>query len=209
MQVADCRRLSVKIAELCFVKGPSTAHTNTSPFFLNATAASALSAQETAIVAYRELRRVLDDSNSDVGAGNYNVLVGGDRLRQDALHGDMFADLADTTQRHTAGFLTVGELLNVRNRGTVVGLGLCLGMVALLVQGGSLVGFHLKRLGNFLPGYDASWMGAGIGLVEGAAVGFAIGAFLALLWNAYHRVFMALVFARERSREMRRELQEL
>jgi len=91
----------------------------------------------------------------------------------------------------------------------VTGLALFAGTVALLVQGGAMVGLHLRRLGYFLPGYEVSWIGACIGLVEGAVVGFVAGALLATLWNAYHRLFMALVFARERSREMRRELQEL
>lgn len=91
----------------------------------------------------------------------------------------------------------------------VSGGALFVATIALLMQGGSLVGFHLKRLGNFLPGYDVSWLGAFVGLFEAAALGFVVGAMLAGMWNAYHRIFIALVYARERSREMRRELQEL
>ena len=93
--------------------------------------------------------------------------------------------------------------------GCVSGLALATATIVLLLRGGVLVGFHLKRLGYFLPGYDVSWLGAGIGLVEGIALGFAVGAFVAWLWNSYHRLFMTLVFARERAREVRRELQEL
>ena len=67
------------------------------------------------IVAYRELRE-LQDPTSTWTTGNYNVLDTGGfpdygrRLRVDASPGP----LAQVTQRHTAGFLTVGELANVR-----------------------------------------------------------------------------------------------
>ncbi len=93
--------------------------------------------------------------------------------------------------------------------GAVAGIALAALTAVLLVQGGSLVGFHLKRLGYFLPGYTVSWPGVGIGLIDAALAGFALGALLAWLWNAYHRLFIAVVIARERAREIRRELQEL
>lgn len=88
------------------------------------------------IVAYRELREILDRGALVLGgspppsAGNYNVLNYGDRVRA-----DNFADpltnvrigMASVYQRHTAGFLTVGELANVRNRGTNTNLNPTLG----------------------------------------------------------------------------------
>jgi hypothetical protein len=69
------------------------------------------------IVAYRELR---DFTNASVPwtTGNYNTLNGGARLRSEGPASGNF--LALTTQRHTAGFLTVGELANVRSPGGVM-----------------------------------------------------------------------------------------
>ena len=93
--------------------------------------------------------------------------------------------------------------------GAVAGLALSALTAVLVVRGGSLVGFHLNRLGYFLPGYTVSWPGVGIGLIDAAVAGFALGALLAWMWNVYHRLFIAVVVARERGRETRRELQEL
>jgi len=75
----------------------------------------------------------------------------------------------------------------------------------LLLQGGQMVGLHLQGLGHYLPGYDVSWLGSGIGAIEAGVLGFVLGAVLAILWNTYHRWFMALAMARE----TKRELQEL
>ena len=93
--------------------------------------------------------------------------------------------------------------------GCVAGIGLALATVVLLLQGGTLVGFHLMRLGYFLPGYVVSWPGVGIALIDGGVAGFLLGLLVAWLWNTYHRIFIAVVVVRERSRAIRRELQEL
>ena len=93
--------------------------------------------------------------------------------------------------------------------GAVSGLALALSTLALVVRGGEDVGLHLSRLGYFLPGYSVTPMGVFVGLVEGAVLGFLAGGFLAVLWNAYHHFFVNLLLAREHSRNMRRELQEL
>ena len=93
--------------------------------------------------------------------------------------------------------------------GVVSGVALWLATVVLLIQGGSDVGYHLGRLRWFLPLYDVTWPGAFVGLVEVGALGAAAGGVLALLWNAYHRLFVALVVAREHRRDLRRELQQL
>ena len=84
------------------------------------------------IVAYRELREIKVDSDGDTiidyNTGNYNVLI--DRSIIEAATADPFlrrlrsdgsGNLANTTQRHTSGFLTVGELANVRNPGSFAG----------------------------------------------------------------------------------------
>ena len=67
--------------------------------------------------------------------------------------------------------------------GVVTGLGLFLATVILLLKGGEFVGPRLGLLRNFLPGYDVTWPGALIGLVEGGLLGFALGFFGASLRN--------------------------
>ena len=89
--------------------------------------------------------------------------------------------------------------------GTVTGLALFIATLVLVLREGTLVGLHLGRLGYFLPGYQVTWSGAFVGLVEAALVGVAFGTLLALAWNGYHRLFVALIVARE----TRRELQQL
>ena len=89
--------------------------------------------------------------------------------------------------------------------GVVSGVGLWFATAVLLLRGGETVGPHLSRLSFYLPGYQVSWPGAFVGLIDGAIVGALLGFLLAQLWNAYHRVFVALAVARE----TRRELQEL
>jgi hypothetical protein len=93
--------------------------------------------------------------------------------------------------------------------GVVTGLALAAATAVLLLQGGSRVGLHLSRVGMFLPGYDVSWSGAVVGFFEGGALGCVVGLAVALLWNGYHRMFVALVVARERRRDLRRELSGL
>ncbi len=89
--------------------------------------------------------------------------------------------------------------------GIVSGALVWIATVVLLLRGGPNMGYHLSRLGHFLPGYSVSWGGAFLGLLEGAVIGFAVGFVFAGFWNLYHRMFLRLA----RAREVRRELQEL
>lgn len=93
--------------------------------------------------------------------------------------------------------------------GVVSAVGLFFLTAVLLVRGGVYVGLHLNRLSNFLIGYEVTWPGAFVGAVEAAVLGFGLGAVVALLWNGYHRMFIAFVVAREQRRETARELQGL
>ena len=93
--------------------------------------------------------------------------------------------------------------------GLVCGVSLAMATAGQLLKGGPNVGLHLMKLSYFLPGYSVSWPGLFVGLLEGALVGFGVGAVLVLFWNAYHRMFVALVVARGRARDMQRELQQL
>lgn len=59
--------------------------------------------------------------------------------------------------------------------GTVVGAGLLLATIVLLLKGGTFIGPRLGLLRNFLIGYDVTWLGSLVGLVEGSIGGFALG----------------------------------
>ncbi len=67
--------------------------------------------------------------------------------------------------------------------GVVAGLGLFLATAALLLQGGDVVGPNLSLLGNFVIGFEATWLGAVIGLFEAGGAGFLAGWLLAKLIN--------------------------
>ena len=66
----------------------------------------------------------------------------------------------------------------------------------LLVKGagsGEHIGPHLGLLANFLPFYSVSWGGAVIGAIEAFAIGFAVGALLAVAWNLTHHFWLMLI----------------
>ncbi len=56
--------------------------------------------------------------------------------------------------------------------GALCGLGLFVATAILLLKGGQEVGKNLSLLGNYLPGYDVSWLGAFLGLPYGFAIGY-------------------------------------
>lgn len=64
-----------------------------------------------------------------------------------------------------------------------VGFGLFLATIALLLRGGEPVGPTLSLLGVYFLGYDVSWGGAFVGLIEGAVGGFSFGWVLARILN--------------------------
>jgi protoporphyrinogen oxidase len=59
--------------------------------------------------------------------------------------------------------------------GIVSGLVLFIATAALLLEGGPVVGPTLSLLKNFLLGYEVTWKGALLGLVEAGLIGFALG----------------------------------
>lgn len=67
--------------------------------------------------------------------------------------------------------------------GSVAGVGLFLATAVLLLRGGDPVGPTLSLLGNYFIGYEVSWPGAWLGLVEASALGGAFGWVLARLLN--------------------------
>ena len=71
--------------------------------------------------------------------------------------------------------------------GTAAGVGLFLVTAVLLLQGGEAQQPMLSLVGNYLLGYEVSWQGAFVGLVEAALVGFGLGFVMAVLINALVR----------------------
>ena len=67
--------------------------------------------------------------------------------------------------------------------GTVSGLVIFLATAILVLKGGPVVGPKLALLGNFLYGFDVTWSGALVGLLEGGMLGLGIGYLGASLRN--------------------------
>ncbi len=69
--------------------------------------------------------------------------------------------------------------------GTVFGLGLFLATAVLLLRGGEPVGANLALLRSYFPGFEVTWRGALLGLLEAAVGGLAFGYALARLINVF------------------------
>jgi hypothetical protein len=67
--------------------------------------------------------------------------------------------------------------------GTVSGLLIFMATAILVLKGGPIVGPNLSLLGNFLFGFQVTWGGSLVGLLEGGIEGFAIGCMGASLRN--------------------------
>ena len=78
----------------------------------------------------------------------------------------------------------------------VFALGLAAATAVLLVQGapeGMPVGSNLSALGNILPGYSVTWLGALIGAGWAGLIGAFLGFFAATTWNFAHLVFLGVL----------------
>jgi hypothetical protein len=91
--------------------------------------------------------------------------------------------------------------------GVVSGLGLFFMTVWLLLRGGPVVGPRLALLSHYLWGFEVSWTGAGIGLLEAGVGGFIVGCLGAWLRNGGMAAYAALVWRRAEA-EARRDLLE-
>ena len=60
------------------------------------------------------------------------------------------------------------------------------------------VGPHLRLLGSFLPGYQVTWSGAGIGMLYGFGLGFVLGVTMAALLNLSHFLYLWMLRRRIR-----------
>ena len=77
--------------------------------------------------------------------------------------------------------------------GVVSGLGVFMASAILLLKGGPVVGPRLSLLGNYFFGYDITWGGAFLGLLEAGVVGFAVGSLAAGLRNWALKVYAKIV----------------
>jgi hypothetical protein len=68
--------------------------------------------------------------------------------------------------------------------GLVSGALVFIATAALLLVGGEPLGPNLSLLGNYLLGYEVTWTGAFLGLIEASVAGFAFGYLLARMINA-------------------------
>ena len=89
--------------------------------------------------------------------------------------------------------------------GVVSGLGIFMASAILLLKSGPVVGPMLSLLGNYLIGFEVTWVGAVIGLLEGGMLGFAVGALAAGLRNWVFKVYAKIMRWRE-ERDDRRHL---
>ncbi len=100
-----------------------------------------------------------------------------------------------------AAFARIDSVAFGLSVGLVGGFGLFLATAVLLLKGGVQVGKTLSLLGNYLPGYAATWTGAVIGLAEAAVVGFALGFGLSGLRNWGLWAYAALAKRRAEAKE--------
>ena len=93
--------------------------------------------------------------------------------------------------------------------GVVSGLGIFLASAVLLLKGGPVVGPMLSLLRNYFIGYDVTWTGAFLGLVEAGLAGGVIGATAAGLRNWALKVYAKIVRWRGEREERRHLLDKL
>jgi hypothetical protein len=89
--------------------------------------------------------------------------------------------------------------------GAVTGSGLLAATAVLIAKGGAVVGPTLSLLGNYLVGFDVSWVGAAIGGAQAALLGFGFGYALARMRNWGLEAY-AWVIMRRAAAEARRDL---
>ena len=93
--------------------------------------------------------------------------------------------------------------------GTVSGIIIFLATAILVIKGGPVVGPTLSLLGNFLYGFEVTWGGALVGLVEGGLVGFGIGYIVATLRNWTIKAYARLIRSREEAARRRNLLDKV
>jgi hypothetical protein len=67
--------------------------------------------------------------------------------------------------------------------GIIAGLGIFIATNWLVLKGGDVVGPHLGLLGQFFIGYEVSFVGSLMGFMYALVTGFAVGYFVARIYN--------------------------
>jgi hypothetical protein len=80
--------------------------------------------------------------------------------------------------------------------GTISGLAVLATTAILLLEGGENIGRTLSLLANYFLGYEMTWLGAGIGLLWGAATGFSVGLLSAFAINLMVSIHLAKLLSR-------------
>jgi protoporphyrinogen oxidase len=93
--------------------------------------------------------------------------------------------------------------------GAVSGLGIFVASAVLLLKNGPVIGPNLSLLGNYLIGFEVTWTGAVIGLLEGGLWGFAVGASTAGIRNWTHKIYAKSVRWRQEREDRRRLLDKV
>lgn len=93
--------------------------------------------------------------------------------------------------------------------GLVSAVGLLLATAILLIKGGAHVGPTLSLLGNYLPGFEATWTGAVLGCLEAGMAGFGFGYFGAWLANGVTEAYAMFVRWRGESDDRRHLLDKV
>ena len=93
--------------------------------------------------------------------------------------------------------------------GVVSGFTLFLMTAVLLLKGGEVVGPTLSLLGQYLPWFAVTWVGAGVGGVEAALGGFVVGYAGACLRNVVLAAYASLVRQRANAQERRHLLDKV
>lgn len=105
-----------------------------------------------------------------------------------ASEGDLQADQIIQTAFAKLDPLALGVAI-----GVVTGIGLLLATVVLLLKGGTFVGPRLGLLRNYLIGFEVTWAGALIGMIEGSVGGFTLGYLGASLRNWGMKAYAHLI----------------
>ena len=87
--------------------------------------------------------------------------------------------------------------------GIVCGTGLFLATVILLLKGGDVVGPSLSLLGHYLIGYQVTWGGALLGLIEATILGYVIGHACAWFHNSLIDSYIFLIRRAAEARQRR------
>ena len=94
-----------------------------------------------------------------------------------------------TTDKKTLEELVLTRMVRLNTKvqgvatGLVAGLGIFVATNWLVLKGGEVVGPHLALLGQFFIGYRVTFTGSLIGAAYGFVCGFAVGSFVAKMYN--------------------------